>query len=55
MLNSEHFTKPVERFGVDVSKCYNFSENMAYFPALIVDSSTSYWQKVFTRLQMITL
>ena len=28
---------------------------MEYFLALIVDSSTKYYQKVLTRLQMITL
>ena len=35
-------TKPVEIFWIDISKCYSFSETMAYFLALIVDSSTSY-------------
>ena len=48
-------TKPVEIFWIDISKCYSFSETMAYFLALIVVSSTSYQQKLFTRLQMITL
>ena len=47
MLNSEHFMKPVELSGVDVSKCYNFSENMAYFQAPIVKSSTHYKQTTF--------
>ena len=36
------FTKPVEFFWIDITKCYSFSETMAYFLALIVDSSTSY-------------
>ena len=40
--NSEYFTKPVESFGIDISKCFSFSENMAYFIAFIVDFSTSY-------------
>ena len=38
---TKHFTKPVEIFWIDIPKCYSFSETMAYFPALIVDSSTS--------------
>ena len=52
---TENFTKPAEIFWIDISKCYSLSEIMAYFLALIVDSSTSYKQKLFTRLQMITL
>ena len=35
-------TKPVEFFWTDISKCYSFSETMAYFLAIIVDYSTSY-------------
>ena len=35
-------TKPVEIFWIDISKCFSFSENMTYLPALIVDSSKSY-------------
>ena len=52
---TKKFKKPVEIFLIDISKCYSFSETMAYFLALIVDSSTSYQEKLFTRLQMITL
>ena len=40
--NSGHFTKPVEFFGIDISKFYNFSESMAYFLAHMVNSNTSY-------------
>ena len=40
---------------INISKCYSFTETMAYFQALIVDSSTNYWQKHCTWLQMITL
>ena len=39
---TKHFTKPVEIFWIDISKCYSFSETMAYVLVLIVDSSTSY-------------
>ena len=52
---TKKITKPVEFFWIDISKCNSFSETMAYFQALIVDSSTSYYQKLCTRLQMITL
>ena len=52
---TKKITKPIEIFGIDISKCFNFSKNMEYFLALIVDSSTKYYQKVLTRLQMITL
>ena len=52
---TKKLTKPVDIFWIDISKFYSFSEAMAYFPAPIVDSSTSYWQKLFTQLQMITL
>ena len=52
---TKKFTKPVEIFLVNILKCYSFSETVAYFLSLIVDSSTSYQQKLFTRLQMITL
>ena len=38
---TKNFTKPVELFWIDISKCYSFSETMAYILALIVDSSTS--------------
>ena len=48
-------TKPVENFWTNISKCYSFSETLTYFLALIIDSSTSYIQKLFTWLQMITL
>lgn len=40
--NWENSTKPVEIFGIDISKCYSFS-------------IPSYYQKLLTRLQMITL
>ena len=39
---TEIFTKHVEIFWIDISKCYSFSETVAYFLALIVDSSTRY-------------
>ena len=39
---TKHFFKPVEIFRINISKFYSFSENMAYFLALVVDSSTSY-------------
>ena len=51
----ENYTKPDKNFEIDISKCYRFSENMAYFLAPIVNSIISYKQKLFTRLQMITL
>ena len=35
-------TRPVENFWTNISKCYSFSETMAYFLALIVDFSSSY-------------
>ena len=34
--------KPVKSFWINISKCYSFSETMAYFLALIVDCSTCY-------------
>ena len=52
---TKKFTTPVEFFWIDISKCYSFSETMTYFLALLVDASTSYQQKLFTLLQMITL
>ena len=39
---TKNFTKPVEIFWIDISKCYRFSLNMAYFLASIVNSITSY-------------
>ena len=39
---TKHFMKPVEIFWIDISKFYSFSENMAYFLALIIDASTCY-------------
>ena len=39
---TKKFTKPVGIFWINISKCYSFSETMAYFLALIVDSSTTY-------------
>ena len=40
---------------INISKCYSFSGNMAYFLAPIVNSSTSYKQTNLTHLQIITL
>ena len=54
-LNMENCTKPFESFGIHISKCYSFSENMVYFLAPLDNSITSYYQKLFTQLQMITL
>ena len=34
--------KPVEIFWINLSKCYSFSESVAYSIALIIDSSTRY-------------
>ena len=39
--NIENCTKPVEMFGIDISKCYSFSENMAYFLAKTFDMVTN--------------
>ena len=38
--NSEHFTKPVDIFGINLSKCYSSGESMAYFLVSIVNSRT---------------
>ena len=39
---TKKITKPVEIFWIDISKCNRFSETMAYFTALLVNSSKSY-------------
>ena len=39
---TKKITNPVDIFWIDISKCYSFSETMAYFPALIVYSSKIY-------------
>ena len=39
---TKKITKPVENVWIDISKCNRFSETMAYFTALLVDSSKSY-------------
>ena len=52
--NSENYIKPAKIFEIDISKFYRSSEKMTYFLAPVVNSITSYKQKLFTRLQMIT-
>ena len=42
LSKTKYFTKPVEIFLINIFKCYSFSEDIAYFLAFIVDSSTSY-------------
>ena len=39
---TKKITKPVEIVWIDISKCYSFNKTMAYFLALLVDSSSSY-------------
>ena len=51
----ENYAKPAKIFEIDISECYRFSENMAYFLVPIVNSSTSNYQKLLTQLQMIKL